>query len=279
MHVLSTDPYNLKETYEYVIKNYGLEALNKITSILKVPKSRIIEIEALNIDSTNKMINLSAAISIISVEEIEKIIEVCQKNNIEITGSVFKRTSEEIEKIVEVCQRNNIEITGSVFLKPSEEIEKIVEVCQRNNIEITGSVFLKTAEEIEKIVEVCQENNVEITGSIFLKTAKDLSDSIEYIKNNYGESFLKPLIITKNVKYLMKVFPYLEKLHVLDAVIASASILTLKLEEIEERKAILDMQGIEMVNEKGKFNSIFGLSRKKYKELKRKIIGEKAFNK
>ena len=279
MHVLSTDPYNLKETYEYVIKNYGLEALNKITSILKVPKSRIIEIEALNIDSTNKMINLSAAISIISVEEIEKIIEVCQKNNIEITGSVFKRTSEEIEKIVEVCQRNNIEITGSVFLKPSEEIEKIVEVCQRNNIEITGSVFLKTAEEIEKIVEVCQENNVEITGSIFLKTAKDLSDSIEYIKNNYGESFLKPLIINKNVKYLMKVLPYLEKLHVLDTVIGSASILTLKLEEIEERKAILDMQGIEMVNEKGKFNSIFGLSRKKYNELKRKIIGEKVFNK
>ena len=279
MHVLSTDPYNLKETYEYVIKNYGLEALNKITSILKVPKSRIIEIEALNIDSNNKMINLSAAKSIMSIEEIEKIIEVCQRNNIEITGSVFLSVSEEIEKIVEVCQRNNIEITGSVFLKPSEEIEKIVEVCQRNNIEITGSVFLKTAEEIEKIVEVCQENNVEITGSIFLKTAKDLSDSIEYIKNNYGESFLKPLIINKNVKYLMKVFPYLEKLHVLDAVIASASILTLKLEEIEERKAILDMQGIEMVNEKGKFNSIFGLSRKKYNELKRKIIGEKAFNK
>ena len=279
MHVLSTDPYNLKETYEYVIKNYGLEALNKITSILKVPKSRIIEIEALNIDSNNKMINLSAAKSIMSIEEIEKIIEVCQRNNIEITGSVFLSVSEEIEKIVEVCQRNNIEITGSVFLKPSEEIEKIVEVCQRNNIEITGSVFLKTAEEIEKIVEVCQENNVEITGSIFLKTAKDLSDSIEYIKNNYGESFLKPLIINKNVKYLMKVFPYLEKLHVLDAVIASASILTLKLEEIEERKAILDMQRIEMVNEKGKFNSIFGLSRKKYNELKRKIIGEKAFSK
>ena len=77
----------------------------------------------------------------------------------------------------------------------------------------------------------------------------------------------------------MQVFPYLRELNVLEVVINSASILTLKLEEIEERKSILDMQGIPMVDERGKFNSIFGLSRKKYSELKNKIIGQEAFNK
>ena len=32
----------------------------------------------------------------------------------------------EIEKIVQVCKTNNIEISGNVFKQPAEEIEKIV---------------------------------------------------------------------------------------------------------------------------------------------------------
>ncbi len=331
LHVLSTNPYDLKQTYEYVIENYGVDSLNKITSILRVQKSRIKEIELLNIDQNNKMINLSAAVSRQSTEEIEKIIEVCKRNNIEISGSVFKQSAEEIEKIIEVCKRNNIEITGSLFMKSAEEIEKvieackrnnieiigsifrqsaeeiekiievcrsnnieitgslfrqsaeeiekIIEACKRNNIEITGSLFIQNAEEIEKIIEVCKRNNIEITGGIFLKKSKDLTNSIEYIKNNYGQEYLKPLIINKSVKYLMQVFPYLQQLNVLPIVINSASILTLKLEEIQERKSILDMQGINMVDERGKFNSIFGMTRKKYNELKNKIMGQEAFNK
>ena len=104
-------------------------------------------------------------------------------------------------------------------------------------------------------------------------------DSIEYVKNNYGQEYLKPLIINKSVKYLMQVLPYLQQLNVLEIVINSASILTLKLEEIQERKGILDMQGIPMVDERGKFNPIFGLSRKKYNELKNKKLKQEAFNK
>ena len=305
LHVLSTEPYDLKQTYEYVVENYGVEALNEITSILSVQKSRIKEIELLNIDQNNKMINLSAAVSRQSVEEIKKIIEVCRANNIEMSGSIFMKTAEEIKKIIEVCRANNIEISGSVFMKSAEEIEKIIEVCRENNIEISGNIFMKSAEEIkkiievcrannteisgnvfrqsaeeiEKIIEVCRANNIEITGSIFLKKSKDLIESVEYIKNNYGQEYLKPLIINKSVKYLMQVLPYLKQLNVLEVVINSASILTLKLEEIEERKSILDMQGIPMVDERGKFNSIFGLSRKKYSELKNKIIDQEAFNK
>lgn len=125
------NPYDLKQTYEYVVENYGVNTLNKITSILKVQKSRIKEIELLNIDQSNKMINLSAAISLQSVEE------------------------------------------------------------------------------IKKIIEVCRANNIEITGSVFFKKSKDLIESIEYVKNNYGQEYLKPLIINKNFKYLMQVFPYL----------------------------------------------------------------------
>ena len=54
LHVLSTNPYDLKQTYEYVVENYGIESLNKITSILRVKKSRIKEIEKINIDECLK---------------------------------------------------------------------------------------------------------------------------------------------------------------------------------------------------------------------------------
>ena len=89
---------------------------------------------------------------------------------------------------------------------------------------------------------------------------------------------INPIIINKSINHLRQVFPYFQDLGVLETVINSSSILTLKLEEIQERKSVLDMQGIPMVNERGKFNSIFGLSRKKYNELKMNLLDPIEFN-
>ena len=332
LHILSTEPEQLKKTYEYVSdeNRYGKKYIEQITTILRVPVERIQEIEEKCPELTKENI-LSAAISrkdideikkiikicqknkievtgsvfnrtaeeiekiievckknkieltgnvfLKSAEEIEKIVEICQKNKIEVTGSVFKRTAEEIEKIVEVCQKNKIEVTGSVFLKSAEEIEKIVEVCKKNKIEVTGSVFLKSAEEIEKIVEVCKKNKIELTGSVFLKNPKQLKENIEYIKQNYGEEYLTPLIVSKNLKHLQKTLPYLQSIGVLETIKTSASILSLTLEEIKERKAFIESIGEPIVKE-NKFNSIFGMPKKSYPkkvkeyEEKKKLIGK-----
>ena len=51
---------------------------------------------------------------------------------ISITGSVFYKTAEEVEKIIEVCKKNNIPITGSIFLKATEEIEKSINYIKEN---------------------------------------------------------------------------------------------------------------------------------------------------
>ena len=309
LHVLSTDNKDLKETYYYVLENYGLMAINRATSILSCNKNRIINIEKYGL---SKDVTISASISrrtiyeieeiievckkynieitgsvfyksaeeiekIIEVckkynieitgtvfmkgaEEIEKIIEVCKKYNIEITGSVFYKSAEEIEKIVEVCKTYNIEITGSVFYKSAEEIEKIVEVCKTYNIEITGSVFKQNAEEIEKIVEICKKYNIEITGSVFLKKSSSLQKTINFIIENYDERYLTPLIITKEPKHLSEVMPYLDSLGVLEFIINSASILTLKKEEIEKRVEIIKLLGEDIVKN-GKFNSVFGMNK------------------
>ena len=267
LHILSTNPKNLKETYSYVLNNYGIEYINRTTSILSTSIDRIKQIEELFND---KSLVISAAISRNNMDEIKKIIDVCKKNNMSITGSVFLRASEDIEKIIEVCRENNIPVTGNVFQKKAEEIEKIIDVCKKNNIPITSSVFLKTSEEIEKIIEVCKKNNIPITSSVFLKTSEEIEKSIDYIKENYGQAYLTPLIISKNVEYLKIVLPYLESLGVLPYVIKSASILTLTLDEIKERKDFIESNNDTMVLQNGRFNSIFGLSRANYKKLTNK---------
>ena len=179
LHVLSTDNKDLKETYYYVLENYGLMTINRTTSILRCNKDRIIDIEKYGL---SKDVTISASISRRTIYEIEKIIKVCKKYNIEITGSVFLRSADEIEKIIEVCKKYNIEITSSVFLRSAKEIEKITEVCKKYNIEITGSVFYKSADEIEKIIEVCKKYNIEITGTVFMKGADEIEKIIEVCK-------------------------------------------------------------------------------------------------
>ena len=238
LHILNTNPKNLKETYNYVLNNYGIEYINRTTSILSTSIDRIKQLEGLFND---KSLVISAAISRNNMDEIKKIIDVCKKNNISITGNVFKKTSEDIEKIIDVCRENNIPVTGNVFLNTAEDIEKIIKVCRENNIPITGSVFLKTSEEIEK--------------------------SIDYIKENYGQVYLTPLIINKNVEHLKNVLPYLESLGVLPYVVKSASILTLTLDEIKERKDFVESNNDTLVLQNGRFNSIFGVSRANYKKL------------
>ena len=358
LHILSTEPEQLKKTYEYVSdeNRYGKKYIEQITTILRVPVERIQEIEEKCPELTKENI-LSAAISRKDIDEIKKIIKICKKNKIEVTGSVFKRTAGEIKEIVEVCKENRIEVTstmfiraateikeivevckdngieakGSVFLKTAGEIKEIVEVCKENRIEVTstmfirtaaeikeivevcqekgievtpnifikkaseikeivevcndngieakGSVFKRTADEIKEIVEVCEENKIKITGSVFLKNSKQLKDNIEYIKQNYGEEYLTPLIVSKNKKNLEKMLPYLQEIGVLETIKTSASILSLTLEEIKERKAFVESI-CEPIVKNGKFNSIFGLSKKNYQkkvkeyEEKKKLIGE-----
>ena len=228
LHILSTEPEQLKKTYEYVSdeNRYGKKYIEQITTILRVPVERIQEIE---------------------------------------------------EKCPELTKENIL--SAAISRKDIDEIKKIIKICKKNKIELTGSVFFKSAEEIEKIVEVCKKNKIKITGSVFLKNPKQLKENIEYIKQNYGEEYLTPLIVSKNLKHLQKTLPYLQSIGVLETIKTSASILSLTLEEIKERKAFIESIGEPIVKE-NKFNSIFGMPKKSYPkkvkeyEEKKKLIGK-----
>ena len=204
LHILSTEPSQLKRTYEYVSdeKRYGKKYIEQISSILRVPVERIQEIEEKCQELTKENI-LSAANSRKDVDEIKKIEQVCKENGIEITGSVFLRTAAEIKEIVEVCKENGMEATGNVFRRTAVEIKEIVEVCKENGIEVTGNVFSRTAAEIKEIVEVCKENGIEATGSVFYRTAAEIKEIVEVCKENgieaTGSVFLRTAAEIKEI--------------------------------------------------------------------------------
>ena len=165
---------------------------------------------------------------------------------------MFLKSAEEIKDIVEVCKGNGIEITRSMFLKSAGEIKDIVEICKENGIEITGSVFRRTAEEIKDIVEVCKQNGIEITGSVFYKSAETLKNNVIYIKENYGSKYITNLTVSKNYNNLIETLPYLKENGWLDVIINSASILSLTLDEIKQRKSFIESIGEEVVVENKK---------------------------
>ena len=79
LHVLSAESYELKKTYDYVFKNYGLQAIEKITSILSVSVDIISDVESLNIGFTNSIGNLTVAVGVefvsTSINEVSKILQ------------------------------------------------------------------------------------------------------------------------------------------------------------------------------------------------------------
>ncbi|MBQ3415375.1 MAG: hypothetical protein IJH39_08545, partial [Clostridia bacterium] len=62
LHVLSNEPEELKETFEYVKENYGIKSLENNTSILAVSTDIIESVEDLNINFKNKNCNLTIAV-------------------------------------------------------------------------------------------------------------------------------------------------------------------------------------------------------------------------
>ena len=95
---------------------------------------------------------------------------------------------------------------------------------------------------------------------------------MKYVRDNFGDSYLDKMILAQSPKRLREVLPYLESNGYLEGLLGgSCGILTFKLDEIKERERVIIECGDEVIPN-GKFNSIFGLSRKRYKEKYKDVI-------
>ena len=216
LHVLSSPTKELSSTYDYVEKNYGTNVINKITSILAVPREKIISIENLNIPLKNKNDIISIAIGRNDIAEIEKLIKskefkeypelftstVLANSNIEkiqeiinseefkehpklFTSTVLARSS--IEKMQEIIKSEEFKEHRDLFTSQvlaHSSIEKIQEIINSEEFKEHPELFTSTVlahSSIEKIQEIMNSEEFKEHPELFTSTVLAFS-SIEKIK-------------------------------------------------------------------------------------------------
>ena len=163
LHVLSTEYKQLIETYNYVESNYGLQAINKNTSILSCPIKIILSVENLNL---NRDFNLTICVSIwfgkTTLEEIQKIIqskEYQEHPELFTSTTLAYATLEEIQKIIqskEYQEHPELFTSQTLAYAKLEEIQKIIQSKEyQEHPELFTSTTLAHAkfEEIQKIIQ------------------------------------------------------------------------------------------------------------------------------
>ncbi len=163
LHVLSTEYKQLIETYNYVESNYGLQAINKNTSILSCPIKIILSVENLNL---NRDFNLTICVSIgfgkTTLEEIQKIIqskEYQEHPELFTSTTLALATLEEIQKIIqskEYQEHSELFTSQTLAHATLEEIQKIIqskEYQEHPELFTSQTLARATLEEIQKIIQ------------------------------------------------------------------------------------------------------------------------------
>ena len=180
LHVLNSEPFELKMTYEYVKENYGLDIINRITSILSVPKDIIKNVEKLNIPFTNKNGNLSVAVGIewgsTNLEEIQKIIQSQEfKEHPELfTSETLARANlEEIQNIIQSQEfKEHPELFTSQTLAHAK-LEEIQKIIQSKEFEAHPELFTSETlayAKFEEIQNIIQSKEFEAHPEMFTST-------------------------------------------------------------------------------------------------------------
>ena len=203
LHVLSSEPDELIETYKYVKNNYGENVINKITSILSVPKKIIIDVEKLNIPFVNKTGNLSVAVGIewgaTELEEIQKIIQSPEfKAHPELFTSqtLAHAKLEEIQKIIQSPEfKAHPELFTSQTLAHAklEEIQQLLRMeywkDERFEKLLTSSIVAKSKSMISKLpilVQIAEDNGIDryLNTSFLLFSPSRNYALIQYLNEN-----------------------------------------------------------------------------------------------
>ena len=206
LHVLSSDSNNLKETYDYIEENYGILAINKLTSALSCSKKLIIEVEKLNLNKNwNLAISVSINFGITTLDEVKKIINSAEyKSHPELfTSTTLAHAKlEDIQKIIQSAEyKSHPELFTSTTLARAklEDIQKLLSMPHWNDIKfehlLTSSIVSKAKQMINKLpvlFNIAKKYQIEeyINTSFLL-----FSPSQNYALINYLQENKVPLII------------------------------------------------------------------------------------
>ena len=162
LHVLSSEPDSLKDTYNYVEENYGVESINKNTSVLSCNKDLIIAVEKLGLDKTwNLVVAYCIEFGSTTLEEVENIV-----NSIEFKTYPELFTSQtlahgSIKEIQEMINSEEFKKYPELFTSETlahakiEDIQKLLEMSYWNDARyknlLTSSVVAKSKQMITKL--------------------------------------------------------------------------------------------------------------------------------
>ena len=134
LHVLSSEPDSLKDTYDYVEENYGVESINKDTSVLSCNRDLVIVVEKLGLDKTwNLVVASCIKFGFTTLEEVENIV-----NSIEFKKYPELFTSQtlahaKIEEIQKMIQSKEYKEHPELFTSTTLANAKIKEIQEMIN--------------------------------------------------------------------------------------------------------------------------------------------------
>ena len=223
LSVLSTDSNQLTQTYDYVLKNYGTDAINKNTSILSCPVNIIADVEKLGLRKDyNLAISNSISFRFTSLEEVIKIInsDEYKKHPELFTSETLTHTKlEDIQKIINSDEyKAHPELFTSTTLAKAklEDIQKIINSDEyKSHPELfTSTTLARTKlEDIQKIINSDEyKSHPELFTSQTLASAK-LEDiqkllNLPCFQNEKYKRMLKSSIVA-NSKSMIKKIPIL----------------------------------------------------------------------
>ena len=207
LHVLSTNSEDLVETYKYIEENYGVPALNKITSALSCNKELIMEVEKLNL---NKDWNLAIAQSIefgyTTIENVKAMINSVEYKKYPELFTSQTLSHSNIEKIQAVINSKEFKEHRELFTSETlshSNIEKIQAIINSEEFKAHKELFTSETlakSNIEKIREMLNSEEFKEHRELF--TSETLASSniekIQAIINS--EEFKKyPELFTSQV--------------------------------------------------------------------------------
>ena len=219
LHVLSSEPDSLKNTYNYVEENYGVESINKNTSVLSCNKDLVIAVEKLGLDKNwNLVIASCIGFGSTTLEEIENMINSIEfKNYPELFTSTTLACSN-IKEIQEMINSQEFKEHPELFTSQTLAHAKIKEIQEMiNSQEFKKYPELFTSEtlahgNIKEIQEMINSQEFKKYPELFtsqtlahakIKDIQDMINSEEFKK--YPNLFTSTTLAHGNIKEIQEI--------------------------------------------------------------------------
>ncbi len=158
LHVLSSEPNDLKDTYDYVEENYGVESINKNTSVLSCDKDLVIAVEKLGLD---KKQNLTIAVNVeFGFTTLDEVKNLLNSEGYKLYPDLFTSTTlahakiEEIQKMIQSKEyKEHPELFTSTTLAHAK-IEEIQEMINSQEFKEHPELFTSTTLAYGKIKDI-----------------------------------------------------------------------------------------------------------------------------